>query len=180
VRAAEVVRPYGLGKEESEMRAKKAISPELRTVRLVEHYKKLGYTDEWIALRMKSIKVRNYYEKSLAAYGVTSKNYYKKFTDEMLKMWSGMNVSGYQKYKGIKKSLRDNMTRRELELVILSEENAAEMTRKFKPRDYAGHLEIAIESGRQALSGMGSNVVSRINATNIEKGQKKKDDGRNI
>lgn len=95
--------------------------PELSIEQAMRDYKRLGYSDNWINQRLKSIEVRKELTEEWQRCGV-GKQQYASLTDIITKEWSGHTTKDYKRLKGLKKeSLRDNMTNVELALNILAE-----------------------------------------------------------
>jgi len=102
--------------------------PELTIELAMKQYKNLGYSDEWINLRLQSIKTRKELTDEWNKSGVRNDFEYAILTNLMSKEWSGKSVADYKKLKNLKKeSLRDNMTSLELVLNMLAEATTSEI-----------------------------------------------------
>jgi len=102
--------------------------PELTIELAMKQYKNLGYSDEWINLRLQSIKTRKELTDEWNKSGVRNDFEYAILTNLMSKEWSGKSVVDYKKFKNLKKeSLRDNMTSLELVLNMLAEATTSEI-----------------------------------------------------
>ena len=102
--------------------------PELTIELAMKQYRHLGYSDEWINLRLQSIKIRKELTDEWDKSGVQQGKEYAELTDFMSKTWSGMTTREYKKFKNLKKeSLRDNMTSLELVLNMLAEATTSEI-----------------------------------------------------
>ncbi len=99
-----------------------AADPELAINRAVNNYRRLGYSENWINQRIKTIEVRKALPDEWDKSGVKRGKEYFTLTDLMYKTWAGMTTREYKKFKGLKKeNLRDNMTNAELVLNMLAE-----------------------------------------------------------
>ena len=98
-------------------RIDETIDPELSIDRAVLNYRRLGYSENWINQRVKSIEIRKGLTDEWDRAGVKQGDEYAILTDLMTKTWSGMTTKEYRRHKSLtKENLRDNMTN--LELVI--------------------------------------------------------------
>ena len=123
-------------------------------------YKRLGYSDNWINQRLKSIEVRKELTDEWQRCGV-GKQQYASLTDIITKEWSGHTTKDYKRLKGLKKeSLRDNMTNVELALNILAEASTTEISRQKNPENYSQNVEVAKAARRQLESKLGHSIIS--------------------
>ena len=84
--------------------------PELSIEQAMQDYKRLGYSDNWINQRIRSIEVRKELTDEWQRGGVSGMQY-ASLTDIITKEWSGRTTKQYKQLKGLKKeNLRDNMT----------------------------------------------------------------------
>lgn len=98
-------------------------NPELAAERARQYYKELGYSDEWIAARLKSIEIRGQLTDEWKDRGVNEGLEYSILTAEISRATFGMKPSDYKKYKGLaRENLRDHMTNLELIFTMLGEE----------------------------------------------------------
>lgn len=98
-------------------------NPELLTRRQAEIYKAKGYSDEWIAHRIKTITVRNELTEEWKNRGVKEGQEYSILTATIAKGTFGLTPSEHGELKGLdKQNLRDHMTPMELILTAFSEE----------------------------------------------------------
>ena len=96
--------------------------PELTVERAMKEYLQLGYTENWINQRLKSIEIRKELTDEWKKSGMKEGVQFAKLTDIITKTWSGKNTKEYKNLKGLKKeNLRDNMTNTELILNMLAE-----------------------------------------------------------
>ena len=160
--------------------------PELTIELAMQQYKHLGYSDEWINLRLQSIKTRKDLTDEWSKSGVKKGLEYAILTDLMSKEWSGKSIAEYKKFKALKKeSLRDNMTSLELVISMLAEATTSEI---HKNENVSGFKQSKIVAKRgsgvaktariAAEKQTGKPVVSSKNAKllyNIEFDQKRLD-----
>jgi len=89
--------------------------PELGIQQALADYKRLGYSDNWINQRLKSIEIRKDLTDEWKRRGLEEGVQFATLTDIIYHTWTGMTAREYKKFKGLKKeNLRDNMTNREL------------------------------------------------------------------
>jgi hypothetical protein len=93
--------------------------PELSIDRALEQYLKLGYSENWINQRLKSIEIRKELTDEWKKRGLKEGVQFATLTDIITKAWSDKTTKEYKVLKGLKKeNLRDNMTNTELILNI--------------------------------------------------------------
>ena len=152
-----------------------ATDPELSIDRAIQNYRRIGYSENWINQRIKSIEVRKALTDEWDKSGVEGQQY-ASLTDLMSRTWSGMNTREYRKYKGLKKeSLRDNMTNTELILNMLAESAATDISVERQPEGFDESAEVAKEGAlaakvarEQIEKSTGKSVVSSLNAKNLK------------
>ena len=148
--------------------------PELSIQQALADYRRLGYSEKWIAQRLKSIDVRKDLTDEWKARGVEDEREYAKLTNTIYKAWAGMTAGEYKRFKGLKKqNLRDNMTNMELILSMLAEESTREISAATLPRSMMEHHRVAASGGGVAKNARlelerktGRKVVSPLNAFN--------------
>ena len=87
--------------------------PELTIDRTMMEYKRLGYSDNWINQRLKSIEVRKDLTDEWKRRGLKEGIQFATLTDIITQAWAGMTTKEYKDFKGLKKeNLRDNMSNR--------------------------------------------------------------------
>ena len=153
-------------------RIDETIDPELSINRAIQNYRRLGYSENWINQRIKSIEVRKTLTDEWDKSGVQRGKEYAELTDLMSKTWSGMTTCEYKKHKGLKKeNLRDNMTNTELVLNMLAEVAATDISIERQPSGYDESAEIATEGAqaakvarKQIEKSTSKPVVSSLNA----------------
>ena len=156
--------------------------PELSIQQALRDYKRLGYSDNWINQRLKSIEIRKDLTDEWDQHGVQEGQEYATLTDIIYQAWSGKTARQYKKFKGLKKeNLRDNMTNEELVLNMLAELSATSITRARDPKTLDENKRCAAEGGdvarvaREELEAKtGREVVSPLSAKRFFKGQEPK------
>ena len=147
--------------------------PELDIQQAIADYKRLGYSDNWINQRIKSIEVRKELTDEWKRTGVKEGMEYASLTDIITKEWSGMTTKQYKQHKGLKKeNLRDNMTNLEMAFNILAEASATELSKQRDPQGYSQQKGVAKDGGsvakvaREKLeSQLGHSVISSAKAS---------------
>jgi len=95
--------------------------PELSIDRALEQYMNLGYSENWINQRLKSIEIRKELTDEWKKRGLKEGVQFATLTDIITKAWSDKTTKEYKILKGLKKeNLRDNMTNTELILSMLA------------------------------------------------------------
>lgn len=156
--------------------------PELSIQQALRDYKRLGYSDNWINQRLKSIEIRKDLTDEWDQHGVQEGQEYATLTDIIYQAWSGKTARQYKKFKGLKKeNLRDNMTNEELVLNMLAELSATSITRARDPKTLDENKQCAAEGGdvarvaREELEAKtGREVVSPLSAKRFFEGQEPK------
>jgi hypothetical protein len=158
-------------------RIDEAIDPELSIDRAIQNYRQLGYSENWINQRIKSIEVRKALTDEWDKAGVKQGEEYAFLTDLMSKTWSGMTTKQYKQHKNLKKeNLRDNMTNLELIINMLAEATATELSSKNNPENLRESAVIAhkganvAKNARLEIEQQGGKVITAQNAKQI--GQK--------
>ena len=146
--------------------------PELSIQQALADYRRLGYSERWIARRLKSIDIRKDLTDEWKARGVEDERTYAKLTNIIYKAWSGMSAGEYKRFKGLKKqNLRDNMTNMELILSMLAEESTRQISAATRPKTMWDHGRVAASGGGVARTARveiekktGRKVISPLNA----------------
>lgn len=146
--------------------------PELSIDQAIMDYKRLGYSDNWINQRLKSIEVRKELTDEWQRNGISG-HQYASLTDIITKEWSGRTTKEYKNLKGLKKeNLRDNMTNVEIALNTLAEASTTEISKQRNPKGFKQNAETAKSGGsvakaaRQQLeSQLGHSVISAQKAS---------------
>jgi hypothetical protein len=159
-------------------RIDETVDPELSIDRAIQNYRRLGYSENWINQRIKSIEVRKALTDEWDNSGVRPGEEYAALTDLMSKTWSGMTTREYKRHKGLKKeNLRDNMTNTELVLNMLAEVAATDISIARQPTGFNESAVAAREGAKAAKvareqieKSTGRSAVSPLNAKSL--GQK--------
>ena len=146
--------------------------PELGIEQALTDYKRLGYSDNWINQRLKSIEIRKDLTDEWKRHGLKEGVQFATLTDIIYSTWSGMTAKEYKQFKGLKKeNLRDNMTNRELVLNMLAELSTKDISESRNPETFGEHAEVARQGGEIARNARaeleaktGRPVVTSMNA----------------
>ena len=158
-------------------RLEELADPELAINRALLTYRRKGYSESWINMRLKSIEIRKDLTDEWERSGVTSGMEYASLTDIISKGWSGMNTREYKRFKGLtKENLRDNMSNMELVLNMLAEATTTELSKEHNPQGYEESATIAQQGGeivgntrREIESRTGKSVVTAENTNHLRK-----------
>ena len=94
--------------------------PEISIDRALKQYLELGYSENWINQRLKSIEIRKELTDEWKTRGLKEGIQFATLTDIITKAWADKTTKEYKILKGLKKeNLRDNMTNTELILNML-------------------------------------------------------------
>ena len=156
--------------------------PELSIQQAMIDYKRLGYSDNWINQRLKSIEIRKDLTDQWKLHNVEEGVQYATLTDIIYQSWAGRTSKEYKQLKGLKKeNLRDNMTNEELVLNMLAELSATSITKAKNPQTLDGNKTCAKEGGdvarvarEQLESKTGRSVVSPLSAKRFFEAQQPK------
>ena len=146
--------------------------PELTIDRALEQYLKLGYSENWINQRLKSIEIRKELTDEWKQRGMKKGMQFATLTDIITKTWSGNSTKEYKTLKGLKKeNLRDNMTNTELILNMLAEASTKDISQAVTPQTFDENKQVARQGGNVAKVARleleektGKKVVSELNA----------------
>lgn len=146
--------------------------PELTIDRALEQYLKLGYSENWINQRLKSIEIRKELTDEWKKRGLKEGVQFATLTDIITKAWADKTTKEYKVLKGLKKeNLRDNMTNTELILNMLAEASTKDISEAVKPNDFEESKKVAKQGGNVAKvarkeleSRTGKKVVTSLNA----------------
>lgn len=109
--------------------------PELTIDRALKQYLELGYSENWINQRLKSIEIRKELTDEWKKRGMKEGVQFATLTDIITRTWSGKTTKEYKTLKGLKKeNLRDNMTNTELILNMLAEASTKDISRRLSRR----------------------------------------------
>lgn len=156
--------------------------PELSIQQAMLDYKNLGYSDNWINQRLKSIEIRKDLTDQWKLHNVEEGIQYATLTDIIYQAWAGRTTKEYKQFKSLKKeNLRDNMTNEELVLNMLAELSATSITKAKNPQTLDENKLCAKEGGnvakvaREELEAKtGRQVVSPLSAKRFFEVQKQK------
>ena len=160
--------------------------PELSIEQAMADYKRLGYSDNWINQRLKSIEIRKDLTDEWKKRGLEEDLHFATLTDIIYKSWSDMTSKEYKRFKGLRKeNLRDNMTNKELVLNMLAEISTKEISEASEPDTFSEHINVAQQGGEVARNARleleaktGKSVISPLNAQKIislKKGENERD-----
>ncbi len=108
--------------------------PELSIEQAMKDYKRLGYSDNWINQRLKSIEIRKELTDEWKKHGLEEGVQFAALTDIIYKTWADKTAKEYKNFKGLKKeNLRDNMTNKELGLNMLAELSTKKISKATDP-----------------------------------------------
>ena len=157
--------------------------PELSIQQAMMDYKRLGYSDNWINQRLKSIEIRKDLTDQWKLHNVEEGIQYATLTDIIYQHWAGKTAKEYKEFKGLKKeNLRDNMTNEELVLNMLAELSTTSITKSKNPQTLEDNMKCAADGGdvarvarEQLEAKTGRNVVSPLSAKRFFEEQKDHD-----
>jgi prophage antirepressor-like protein len=146
--------------------------PELSIEQAMLDYKRLGYSDNWINQRLKSIEIRKELTDEWKSKGVREGIEFAVLTDIITKTWSNKTTKEYKHFKGLKKeNLRDNMTNTELVLNMLAELSTKNISEVSNPETFDEHAQVAEQGGEIARNARqelelktGKPAISSLNA----------------
>jgi hypothetical protein len=149
--------------------------PELSIDRALDQYLKLGYSENWINQRLKSIEIRKELTDEWKKRGLKEGVQFATLTDIITKAWSDKTTREYKILKGLKKeNLRDNMTNTELILNMLAEASTKDISESVKPKDFEESKKVAKQGGnvagvarKELEAKTGKKVVSELNAKSV-------------
>lgn len=149
--------------------------PELSIDRALEQYLQLGYSENWINQRLKSIEIRKELTDEWKNKGLKEGQQFATLTDIISKSWSGKTTKEYKILKGLKKeNLRDNMTNTELILNMLAEASTKDISQAVNPASFEDSKKVAEQGGNVAKVALkeleaktGKKVVSSLNAKSL-------------
>lgn len=125
--------------------------PELTIDRALEQYLQLGYSENWINQRLKSIEIRKELTDEWKNRGVKEGQQFAILTDIISKSWSNKTTKEYKILKGLKKeNLRDNMTNTELILNMLAEASVKDISQSVNPETFEENKIVAAQGGNVA------------------------------
>ncbi|WP_198305316.1 Bro-N domain-containing protein [Arcobacter vandammei] len=149
--------------------------PELSIDRALKQYLELGYSQNWINQRLKSIEIRKELADEWQRVGVKQEEEFATLTDIITKTWADKTTKEYKILKGLKKeNLRDNMTNTELILNMLAEASTKDISKAINPKDFDESKKVAVQGGNVAKvaraeleAKTGKQVITSKNAKNL-------------
>jgi hypothetical protein len=159
--------------------------PELTIDRALKEYLQLGYSENWINQRLKSIEIRKELTDEWKKRGLKEGVQFATLTDIITKAWSDKTTKEYKILKRLKKeNLRDNMTNTELILNMLAEASTKDISAATDPKDFEESKKAAEQGGNVARvarkeleAKTGKKVVTSLNAKSglqLNEGKKEK------
>jgi hypothetical protein len=156
--------------------------PELSIDRALQQYLNLGYSENWINQRIKSIEIRKELTNEWKKRGLKEGIQFSTLTDIITKAWSDKTMKEYKILKGLKKeNLRDNMTNTELILNMLAEASTKDISEAVNPKTFDDSKKVAKQGGNVALKARkeleartGKKVVTSQNAKKLSDSGTKK------
>jgi hypothetical protein len=156
--------------------------PELSIDRALENYLQLGYSENWINQRLKSIEIRKELTDEWKNKGLKEGAQFAILTDIITKAWSEKTTKEYKILKGLKKeNLRDNMTNTELILNMLAEASTKDISQAIDPKNFKESKKVAQQGGNVAKVALkeledktGKKVVTSISAKTLLENKKRK------
>lgn len=150
--------------------------PELSIEQAMTDYRRLGYSENWINQRIKSMEIRKELTDEWKRHGLEEGVQFASLTDIIYKTWSDHTAKEYKRLKGLKKeNLRDNMTNRELVLNMLAELSTKDISVVADPKTMSEHKEVARRGGNVARKARlqleketGQKVVTSLNAKSVK------------
>lgn len=154
--------------------------PELSIEQAMRDYKRLGYSDNWINQRLKSIEIRKELTDEWKKHGLQEGAEFAFLTDVIYKTWADKTAREYKRFKGLKKeNLRDNMTNKELVMTMLAELSTKEISEALNPQTLPEHEDVAKRGGGVAKEARlkleaetGKKLVTSQNAKQLRLGDK--------
>ena len=151
--------------------------PELTIDRALHQYLKLGYSENWINQRLKSIEIRKELTDEWKTRGLKEGQQFATLTDIITQAWADKTTKEYKMLKGLKKeNLRDNMTNTELILNMLAEASTKDISQAVEPKNFEESKKVAGQGGnvahvarKELEAKTGKKVVTSLNAKDLLK-----------
>ena len=146
--------------------------PELSIDRALKQYLELGYSENWINQRLKSIEIRKELTDEWKKRDLKEGIQFATLTNIITKAWADKTTKEYKILKGLKKeNLRDNMTNTELILNMLAEASTKDISEAVEPKTFDESKKVARQGGNVAKvarkeleAKTGKKVISPLNA----------------
>jgi len=156
--------------------------PEISIDRALKQYLELGYSENWINQRLKSIEIRKDLTDEWKKRGLKEGIQFATLTNIITKAWADKTTKEYKILKGLKKeNLRDNMTNTELILNMLAEASTKDISEAVDPKNFDESKKVAKQGGNVAKvarkeleAKTGKKVISPLNAKKVLQINKKK------
>ena len=157
--------------------------PEISIDRALKQYLELGYSENWINQRLKTIEIRKELTDEWKRRGLKEGIQFASLTNIITKAWADKTTREYKILKGLKKeNLRDNMTNTELILNMLAEASTKDISEAVEPENFEENIIVAKQGGnvakvaREELEAKtGKKVISPLNAKNLLEVKKAKE-----
>ncbi len=154
--------------------------PEISIDRALKQYLELGYSQNWINQRLKSIEIRKDLTDEWKDKDLKEGFEFATLTDIITKTWADKTTKEYKILKVLKKeNLRDNMTNTELILNMLGEASTKDISQATNPKDLDESKIVAKQGGdvakvaKEALEEKtGKKVVTSLNSKKILENKK--------
>ncbi|HIP49090.1 MAG TPA: hypothetical protein EYG92_09030, partial [Lutibacter sp.] len=125
--------------------------PEITIDRALKQYLELGYSENWINQRLKSIEIRKELTDEWKKRGLKEGIQFATLTNIITKAWADKTTKEYKILKGLKKeNLRDNMTNTELILNMLAEASTKDISQAVEPKNFTESKKVAQQGGNVA------------------------------
>jgi len=149
--------------------------PEISIDRALKQYLELGYSENWINQRLKSIEIRKELTDEWKKRGLKEGIQFATLTNIITKAWADKTTKEYKILKGLKKeNLRDNMTNTELILNMLAEASTKDISQAVEPKNFTESKKVAQQGGNVAKvarkeleAKTGKKVVSSVSAKKV-------------
>lgn len=149
--------------------------PEIGIDKALQHYLQLGYSENWINQRLKSIEIRKELTDEWKSRGLKEGTQFAILTDIITKAWSEKTTKEYKILKGLKKeNLRDNMSNTELILNMLAEASTKDISQAVDPKNFEESQKVAKQGGNVAKVALkeleaktGKKVVTSLSAKTL-------------
>ena len=124
-------------------------NPSIAADRMRDHYRRLGYSDEWISARLQGIVVRDQLTEEWGERGAKQGREFSVLTDILHSGAFDLATAEHKaiKHIGQRSNLRDSMTPIELALTILTEASATELHQAHDSQGFDELREDATEAG---------------------------------
>ncbi len=125
--------------------------PELSIQQALQDYRRLGYADDWVNQRLKSVEICKESTDEWQRTGINGNKDFAILTNILTKTRSGKTVKEYKEYRGLKKqNLRDNMNSTGLMLNILAEASTKDISQANNPKTFNQSKTMAKQGGKVA------------------------------